>query len=200
MARPRNNKAYGESRIRLLDAGEEVIRSTSFAETGISDVLQVAEVPKGSFYHYFDSKEAFGIAVAHHYHDMQMAGARRCFADTSKTPIQRLRGFFEDARADMAKRGFGDGCLMCNLSTELAAAKPEFQVILDTHWIALVAEMSGAIAEVDMADLNLAHLTPDQAADWLMNAWAGALTRMKASRDDTPLALFMLTIFQDKGT
>ena len=76
MARPRNDRANAESRTRLLEAGLASFRARSFAETGISDILQRASVPKGSFYHYFLTKTDFGLAVADHYHDGQIAAAR----------------------------------------------------------------------------------------------------------------------------
>ena len=34
-----------------------------FTRMGLSELLKTAEVPKGSFYHYFRSKEAFGVAM-----------------------------------------------------------------------------------------------------------------------------------------
>ncbi len=198
MARPRNEKAYESNRARLLDAGEAAFRTDSFAGTGINDVLAHADVPKGSFYHYFPTKEAFGIAVARQYHERQLETARTCFADLSKSPIQRLRVFFETARDDMRAREFTQGCLMCNLTTELADQNPSFQAELETHWRELVAEVTKCVAQVDLADIGLAHLTALEASDWLMNAWSGALTRMKATRDDTPLALFLRATFRER--
>ena len=64
MARPKNDRAHAESRTRLLEAGLQAFRATSYADTGINEVLDRASVPKGSFYHYFRSKTDFGIAVA----------------------------------------------------------------------------------------------------------------------------------------
>ncbi|WP_428926737.1 TetR family transcriptional regulator C-terminal domain-containing protein [Marinibacterium sp. SX1] len=197
MARPRNDRANAESRTRLLEAGLASFRARSFAETGISDILQRASVPKGSFYHYFPTKTDFGLAVADHYHDGQIAAARAVLGDAGRPPLDRLRHFFEAARADMKARGYAEGCLMCNLTTELADAAPQFQAGLDRHWRALSVELARCLAEADLDRINLGHLTAQEAADWLLNAWSGALTRMKATRDDTPLALFLRSIFKD---
>ena len=197
MARPRNDRALAESRTRLLDAGLQAFRATSFAETGINEVLDRASVPKGSFYHYFRTKTEFGLAVADHYHARQIAFARAALQDPAKPPLARLRTYFEAARADMAARDFAQGCLMCNLTTELADAVPDFQDELDRHWRALSAEIAQCLAEADLSEINLGHLTAQEAADWLLNAWSGTLTRMKATRDDTTLALFLRSIFKD---
>ncbi|WP_424934781.1 TetR/AcrR family transcriptional regulator [Amaricoccus macauensis] len=185
-------------REKLLDAGEHAFRETSFSESGINEILASSGVPKGSFYHHFPSKEAFGIAVANRYNEGQVAAAKDCLEDPSRPPIDRLRAFFEGARKDMGTRKFQQGCLMCNLSTELADERPAFQAVLDTHWHNMTAVVAECLAEADLSDLGLDHLTPAQAADWLMNAWSGALTRMKVCGNDEPLALFMQSVFKTK--
>jgi TetR/AcrR family transcriptional repressor of nem operon len=200
MARTRNEHAYESARERLLETGVDLIWAGSYAGTGINDVLKASGVPKGSFYHYFDSKESFGIAVAQHYNAAQLESARLLLQDEARPPIERLRTFFETARHSMHERDYARGCLMCNLSTELADEMPTFQAALQEHWRALVAEVALCLAEVDLAELRLQHLPPQEAADWLMNSWSGALTRMKATRSDQPLSLFMQATFNQKGT
>ncbi|MDF1671364.1 MAG: TetR/AcrR family transcriptional regulator [Roseovarius sp.] len=198
LARPRDKDKHLINRERLLDAGEHAFRRTSFSECGINDILSNSGVPKGSFYHHFESKEAFGIAVADRYNETQIMAARACLEDPSLPHIDRVRLFFEQAREDMGSRNFQQGCLMCNLSTELADERPAFQAALDTHWLGMVAVLAECLNEVELSEIGLEHLTPTQAADWLMNAWSGALTRMKASGNDESLALFMRTIFKTK--
>jgi TetR/AcrR family transcriptional repressor of nem operon len=197
MARIKNQEAYDAARIRLLDIGEALIRRTSFAETGINDVLKEADIPKGSFYHYFESKDAFAIAVAEHYSNKQVEAARGILGDQRHPPLKRLKTFFESARKDMKQRGYGQGCLMCNLSTELADEKPEFQRELKQDWRDLAAAVTDCLRDTDLTPLGLAHLEATEAADWLLNAWSGALTRMKANGDDGPLRLFMKTVFKE---
>lgn len=186
------------NRERLLEAGEHAFRETSYSESGINEILASSGVPKGSFYHHFPSKEAFGIAVANRYNEGQIAVAKECLEDPSLPHIERVRVFFEQARKDMGNRKFQQGCLMCNLSTELADERPAFQAVLDRHWRDMTAVLAACLNKAELSELGLEHLTPRQAADWLMNAWSGALTRMKASGNDEPLALFMQTVFKSK--
>jgi len=63
MPRPPNP----EVRHRLLAAGLDLVHSRGFAASGVKDITDAAGVPKGSFYAYFPSKEAFGAAVLDHY-------------------------------------------------------------------------------------------------------------------------------------
>ena len=196
MARTRNQESYDAAREKLLETGQQLFRQKSFSETGINDVLKQAGVAKGSFYHYFDSKEAFGIAVAHRYSEAQVDFARQILSDQSVAPLARLRNFFESARSDMAHRGFGEGCLMCNLTTELADEIPAFQSELKDNWAGLSAEIAACLREADLSAIGLSHLSAEEAADWLLNAWSGALTRMKAAGNDGPLNLFLKSVFK----
>ena len=65
--------------------------------TGIDGVLKTVGVPKGSFYHYFDSKEDFGRAVMDNYAAYFANKLKRWFLDDSMTPLQRVLAFVEDA-------------------------------------------------------------------------------------------------------
>ena len=195
MGRIRDDAAYGAARERLLDAGLELMRERSYDGVGVKDILVKSDVPKGSFYHYFESKEAFALAVTNHYHDQLMNGARSILRNERMDPLKRLRSFFDVAQDNLELRSFQHGCLMCNLSNELADTNPVFRTRLDKHWSALSEEVSRCVSLVDKRDIGLEHLTDKEAADWLVNAWSGALTRMKASGDGTPLKLFLKTTF-----
>ena len=64
MARTRNEKHYNDAREKLLMVGLNLFRMHSYFGVGISDLLREADIPKGSFYHYFSSKEEFGVEVS----------------------------------------------------------------------------------------------------------------------------------------
>ncbi|WP_067987016.1 TetR/AcrR family transcriptional regulator [Neptuniibacter pectenicola] len=201
MARTRDIKNYDDAKTRLLDTGMSLIRSESFSGIGINDVLKKSGVPRGSFYHYFKSKEAFGLEVAQYYHGLQIDGANQVLNNENLLPIDRLEAFFRGASEEFKTRNYADGCLMCNLSTELADTNNEFQKILKKHWAELSSEVAECLALIQLSDIGLSHLTNMEAADWLMNAWSGALVRMKAERSEAPLQLFEKTIFNiKKGT
>lgn len=199
MARIRDQQAFDASRTNLLKIGESLFRKGSYSEVGIKDILRDAGVPRGSFYHYFDSKESFGIAVAEHYHQGQMTYARETLRAEDQPALDRLRNFFNGALGDMRGRSFEQGCLMCNLTTELADENEAMQSVLARQWQELSNEIARCLAEVDLNAIGLGHLSSPEAADWLLNAWSGALTRMKANGNDQPLTLFLKTVFRHEG-
>lgn len=198
MARTRNQKHYDDARAVLLNVGVKLIRGESFKAVGINDVLKASGVPRGSFYHYFESKEAFGLEVAKFYHERQIAMAQEILGSGSQPPLARLSEFFTTACNDYIERGFVDGCLMCNLSTELADNNQAFQELLRIQWSELADEISNCLAQMDLSEIGLQNLTNDEAADWLLTTWSGALTRMKAEKSAAPLKLFQKIIFKIK--
>lgn len=196
MARTRNQKAYAATRERLIETGLDLFRSKSFDGVGISEILGQSHAPKGSFYHYFANKEEFGLAVADAYHGHQMAFAHEYLDDEGMPPFDRLQAFFDGARRDFEARAFADGCLMCNFSTELADQNPNFQAQLSNQWSDLTRLIASKINAQCLDQLGLPHLSNTEAADQLINAWAGALTRMKADGNAVSLNLFMKTYFK----
>ena len=196
MARLRNQENYTDSYDRLIKAGLDLLRSKSFDGVGIGEILEAASVPKGSFYHYFKSKDDFGLAVADVYHEDLMDIVRSFLERDTATPFENLRAFFEHASAGFRLREFSDGCLMCNLTSELADQKDAFQQELAGHWQALTGLIAAHMDRACVEQIGLAHLSSQEAADLMMNSWSGALTRMKAERSESPLRLFLKTHFE----
>jgi TetR/AcrR family transcriptional repressor of nem operon len=55
------------TREELIEVGLKQIHSAGYTATGINQILELADVPKGSFYHHFASKEAFAKEVQERY-------------------------------------------------------------------------------------------------------------------------------------
>ncbi len=64
---PKNRSSQADTRDLLLQAGLEVLTEKGFSSTGIDGILKRVGVPKGSFYHYFSSKEDFGTQLIERY-------------------------------------------------------------------------------------------------------------------------------------
>ena len=116
-ARP---SAKGPTKVALVDAGLHIMLEKGYHHTGIQDVLQAAGVPKGSFYYYFPSKEAFGREVIAQFAAAYVARLEQCLGDTTQSPLTRLRRHLDETLARFERRGCRGGCLIGNLSQELA--------------------------------------------------------------------------------
>ncbi|KAF0863995.1 TetR family transcriptional regulator [Pseudomonas sp. LD120] len=168
----------------------EVLTEQGFAATGIDAVLKRVSVPKGSFYHYFDSKEAFGQAVLRRYADYFARKLDRWLLDTTELPLQRLRNFVEDAKSGMIKYQFRRGCLVGNLGQEIVVLPESFRneledVLLDWQKrLTICLRQAVNQGQID-ADSDCEALA---AFFWI--GWEGAVLRARLVQDLRPLDVF----------
>src|ERR1700758_3505611 len=107
---------------RILDAAEEIMLQKSFHSVGLNEILSAVKVPKGSFYHYFQSKEQFGVELLKHYVADASAYKRKALltSELSENPLERLIAFFDLCIAKLMENGCQCSCLVAKLATEVA--------------------------------------------------------------------------------
>jgi TetR/AcrR family transcriptional repressor of nem operon len=182
MPRPPNP----DVRRRLLDAGLDLVHTRGFAASGVKDITDAAGVPKGSFYAYFPSKEAFSAAILEHYwSDIETRLVP--ILDGNGLALKRITRFFHALADEHESRDFLLGCLIGNLSLELGGssepARAELLRILDRWNEALTACVRSGQDGSDgiRVDLDAAEL-----AELLVEAWEGAALRGKVTRSRAP--------------
>ena len=186
MPRPSNP----EVRRRLLAAGLDLVHANGFAASGVKDITDAAGVPKGSFYAYFPSKEAFAAAVLDHYW-LDIEARLLPILGTDGLAQERIKRFFH-ALADEHEAGdFLLGCLVGNLSLELSGSsepvRAELVRILKRWDEALTACVRSGQGGSDgvRTDLDAAEL-----ASLLIESWEGAALRGKVTRSRVPYERF----------
>lgn len=179
----------------LIAVGLQLLLDVGYMPSSIKDVVSAAGVPKGSFYYYFDSKEAFAREVIARYAEQALLQRQQVLGDQSLPPLQRLRQFFELYIEYFTSKDFSQGCLFGNLSLEIG----DHSELLRSHVRAGFAEWEQAMRDVfeeasQRGDLP-AGFTAEHLAAFCINSWEGALVRMRAERSETPLRLFIHTVF-----
>ena len=157
---------------------------------GVQDVLAATDLPKGSFYHHFASKEDFALAVV----DRYMAGVHRAlhaFLNDGKVPpLSRIRNFFEATRDAYKSEGYL-GCLLGGLGQELSGVSEVFRERIDRCLGEIAAKLEGCIAlAIEHGELSRNANAPQLAA-LLVNCWEGAALRTRLLRDPAPLGAML---------
>lgn len=179
------------TREHLLEVGLTQLRTSGYTSTGVKDVLDLAKVPKGSFYHYFPSKEAFASELLAKYADGEVLRAQRLLGDESVAPLKRLRLYFEELIQVYGQQGKITGCLIGALSLEMADHSPVLQTQLKEAFKVWQEGVAGVITQaIKRGDLKKST-DPHALAEFLLNSYEGALVRMKADKSDRPLKNFM---------
>ncbi len=181
MARPRRSEG---NRQKLLDEGVSVFLEQGYHGTGIQAVVDRAQVPKGSFYNYFESKEHFGAEAIRHF-----AAAFDAQLDTaleSDDPVAAVRGCLSDLRRRHAESGHVGGCLVANIAAEVedSAVCREALAKAMAGWRDRIAQ---ALARGQEQGTVRRDIEAGDLAAVLLDAWEGAVIRMKIERSSKPL-------------
>jgi TetR/AcrR family transcriptional regulator, transcriptional repressor for nem operon len=166
-------------RSRLVSAGHDVVLNQGFNGCGVQEITAAAGVPKGSFYNYFASKEAFASEILETYWQSIEVRHVPHLRDARIKPLDRITRFFRAISDDHAKHGFKFGCLIGNLSIELSNCSDETRQRLSSilsRWEALLA---GCLREAQkQGDLRKGR-DATQIAAILVEAYEGAIMRGK---------------------
>src|SRR5260370_36603137 len=118
------------TRNHLLQVGLRRIHSMGYASTGVKEILDDADVPKGSFYHHFASKEAFAKEVLELYVRGENERADKILREGKAAPLKRLRRYFEELIAVYGPTASISGCMVGNISLEMADPSDSIQSLL----------------------------------------------------------------------
>ena len=186
-----------DTRSDIIKVGMELISTHGYSATGIGTVLQLAKVPKGSFYHYFPSKEAFGLAVIDRFAEGYERFVCAFLQEPDVSPLQRLRNYLEAVAqaVGLEEDGCVRGCLIGNLGQELAAQNETFRLRLEKifgDWLGLLAV---TLDQARDAEEVAADLDSQCMAGVLLSGLQGALLRSKVQRSAQPIRELTTILF-----
>ena len=180
-------------REKIVDAGLKVLIEKGFNGCGVQDITAAAGVPKGSFYNHFVSKEALGAEVVDRYG--RDNPRRAALADTSRPARERLRAHFERLNEAYTSSRFGRGCLLGNLSAELADQSPLIRERLAGLYHAWSMDIAAVIAEAQADGSISTKAPPVDVAAFLLDAYEGALLRARVEKSGHAFDRFMTVVF-----
>ncbi|WP_041635424.1 TetR/AcrR family transcriptional regulator [Marinobacter sp. BSs20148] len=184
-----------DTRNLIIQTGADLIGTKGFGATGINGILTVAGVPKGSFYHYFSSKNDFGLAIIDNFADEYDAKLDRILNDSSRSCVDRLRAYFDTGVESMTDCDCTRGCLMGNLGQELAGQNETFRVRLDKVFTGWEKRFERCISDAQTAGDIDSSINPSDAASVLLSGWEGALLRSKVVKSTDPMERFARVFF-----
>jgi TetR/AcrR family transcriptional regulator, transcriptional repressor for nem operon len=183
------------TRASIIRQGARLIHSQGFNATGLSDILKAADVPKGSFYYYFKSKEDFGLAVIDFYAETIAAMVQSFLGDANHPPLQKIAAFMDGYTSLFEKMKHTRGCPIGNLMQELSDVSEAFRDKVGRVYAQMTAAIALCLVEAKERGDIPEDLDPPQAAQFILNSWEGAIMHMKLVKDCAPLTLCKRMIF-----
>lgn len=170
----------------ILEVAQPLLLRKGFTAVGLTEVLAAAQVPKGSFYHYFPSKENFGEAVLEAYFADYLARMDAMLAQPG-TAAQRLIDFFRDWLDSQTGDEAQSRCLAVKLGAEVCDLSESMRAALERGTRGVIERLARCI-EAGRTDGSIPAAPNAQAvAVSLYQSWLGASLLAKITHDREPL-------------
>ena len=187
-----SNQARNDKRDLILAKGAQVMTRRGYHDTGVLEIVQAAGIPKGSFYHYFASKEDFALQALEHLYLPRLERYQAALLESPLSPRARILGYYADLVAHFARQECPEyHCFIGSLSFEMAELSQPIGQHVEAILLRSVRVLAGCLEQACAAS----ELDPDTdclaLAEFIGNAWEGALLRMKVGRSVTPLKIFL---------
>lgn len=180
-----------DTRQTILNTAQRLMVQKGYSAVGLTEILTTAGVPKGSFYHYFSSKDAFGEAMLQSYFADYLASMDRIIATPGTTPADQLMAYWQQFYDKQTADDCQGRCLVVKLASEVSDLSEPMRVILQQGTAGILdrlERMLTAGAELGAVTLQVA---PTVAANSLYSAWIGASVLAKINRSPEHLDTVM---------
>jgi TetR/AcrR family transcriptional repressor of nem operon len=179
----------------IVQIGLNLVLSRGFNATGVEAILKQANVPKGSFYNFFSSKEAFGLAIIDKFVAGRVEVLNPIFSDESLPPLERVKKSFETLIAIFEGDDCFKGCLLGNLGQEMSDQFENVRQRLEESLQMWIKWLTTLLLQAQKEKRIPANLDVEMLAENLISSFQGALLRSKVKKSPEPLRNFIHLYF-----
>ena len=170
----------------ILETAQLIVGRKGFSAVGLNEILQAADVPKGSFYHYFNSKDAFGVVLLDTYFDNYVQGMQQLFDQPGLTHCAKLMRYWQcwvDNQTGCTDAG---KCLAVKLGAEVSDLSEPMRLALQRGTSRTIALLAVALQRgIDDGSLSFTQ-PPQHLAQRLYALWLGSSVMSKITRTPAP--------------
>lgn len=178
--KPKENKP--DTKTHILAVGHQLIAKKGFTALGLAELLKTAGVPKGSFYHYFASKEQFGQALIEYYFEHYFITLDRLFNSDKPAKVRLLDYFNYWLNEDTDCQG-DNCCLVVKLSAEVADLSDAMRLALHQGCSQVIERLAQQLQAGYQDGSIQTQADAMQQAQCLYYLWLGADLTHKLAKD-----------------
>lgn len=182
---------HEDKKLEIIQKSSEIMYLKGYNATGVQELADAANIPKGSFYNYFKSKEDFAIDLMDSYCAMGCQMMSEILEDKSLTPLKRIEKLFSEMTEHFTKdEKFQKGSFVGNLCQEMGDISKPIRKAAERSFNHMKEPIIKLLQEAqDAGEISKSHDIEDL-AEFMMNSKEGALLRMKSSKNARPLKVF----------
>ena len=182
-----NTNTGHDTRTHLLATGEQLCMHRGFTAMGLSELLKTAGVPKGSFYHHFPSKEAFGVFMLERHFSQYHSQLEAHFHRGAGSYRDRLLGYYQNVLEQFRQQGAICACLTVKLSAEVCDLSEAMRQAMEKGARQIIALLAFSLDE-GRKEKSLTFCGDARSqAQVLYSLWLGANLQAKICRSPEPL-------------
>lgn len=184
-----------ETKNKLLQIGAKYVHLKGFNNTGLQEILKEANVPKGSFYFYFKSKEQFGLEIIDVFINFFEKSIGYSLSDNSLRGLQRIKAFLYTTKDILKENDFTGGCPIGNLSLEMGDLNENFRLKISDAFLKMEEKIFECLKDAQSAKEINRFIDIKTSTAFIINSWEGAIVRAKAEKSNKPMEILEEIIF-----
>lgn len=174
----------------IIKKGIELFRNKGYGNTGIQDILKACGIPKGSFYNFFSSKEAFALESIDFYSRGSLAYLLELDEDTSISSLEKIKRFFIITNDNLKQENCQLNCLLLSMTNEVSGENNPFSMSISSNIESMKSYINQWVIEGQKEGLLTQNYNANQITDFLYDSYHGAIIRMKYQQDQLALNHF----------
>jgi TetR/AcrR family transcriptional repressor of nem operon len=168
---------------RLLDAAQELMLAKGFAATTVDEICEAAELTKGSFFHYFESKDELGKQLLERF-CADGAKLHATFCQSNETdPLKRVYNYIDGAIKIAKDPVMSKGCLLGLFAQELCDTNPQIRDMCKKGFDDWGKTFGEELARAKARYAPQAAFEPRELADHLIAVMEGSMILGKTRRN-----------------
>lgn len=186
------------TRQHILNTSFKLVLHKGFVGVGLQEILTTCGVPKGSFYYYFTSKEAFGCALLQQYLADYKVKIDQLILQEERSAYARLVALWQAWIDDPCHNdgGWAENCLIVKLAAEVSDLSEDMRQILNFGVSKLTERIANLLSDGQQDGSIPQHIEPEKMAQTMYQLWLGAALLAKLAQNKQPLYLALETTQQ----
>ena len=170
------------ARKKILEAARSLFMEKGYEGASVDEICRLAKLTKGSFFHYFKSKDEVVIAALDQYHNDMKDKFMACCCVETRDPLERIYIFLDGLKKSM-KEGNGGGCLMGALGQELSDTHPAVRKMCDESFSGIMAFLEKDLAAAKKKYAPKSSIDPKGLAEHFVAVMQGAKLLARVRKD-----------------
>jgi len=188
-------KRRDENKQHIIRKGLKALYQKGYNATGVQEIANAAEIPKGSFYNYFKNKEDFAVEAMRLFTERELEMMSQVLLDDNLPPLERIKQLYRNKIEYLSSKGaFSLGCFLCNITLEMADVSETIAIEAARCFKREYAPLLTCLEQAQEEGSLTASTNLDRLVSLIRNCWLGALVIMKANKSAQPLDEFQVLL------